>query len=119
MSGDGNISNCGADAVPIAQILQSRTDFPNCELSYEVQFSALDWYGIANLATVCARAGLNLLSLRCFANGRAFCVLADSTDADLNALNNGLEAFAGATKWTISILYRPSSGEGNAAEEAA
>ena len=96
-----------ASAVPIAQIIRSRADFPTCKLRYEIQFTALDWNGIGVLATICESAGLDLVSLRVGGNGCAFCVLADSGTADVQAIGAGFSRFADVSTWTIHIAFEP------------
>jgi hypothetical protein len=72
-----------AGAIPVAQILRTRRDFPGRNLTYELQLSGADWRSIGALAAACDAAGLRLTTLRCIANGQAFCALGDDGSADL------------------------------------
>jgi len=105
MADGSHDGNCRAGAVPVAQLLRTRADFPDRRLTYEVQLAGLGWHGIAALASACAAAGLQLMSLRCAGNGQAFCALCDDGTADLDRLSAGLCGTAQITGWTTLILY--------------
>lgn len=103
---DGHFHGIGnAAAIPVEQILRTRKDFPGCSLTYELHLSGTDWRRIGALATACDAAGLQLISLRCLANGQAFCALGDNGAADLGRLSDGLQAAPEITGWTTVILF--------------
>lgn len=103
---DGRFHDIGnAAAVPVAQILRTRKDFPGCSLTYELHLSGTNLCGIGAFATVCDAAGLRLISLRCLADGQAFCTLGDDGTADLGRLSAGLQEAPEITGWTTLMLF--------------
>lgn len=77
--------------VPLEQVTETRRTFPGTALSFELLISVRDpLAGLAHCATVFARAGVGLLSLKCTAGGRISCRLADRDTADLELLARDL-----------------------------
>lgn len=94
-----------ADAVPIAQILRTRRTMPRRGQRFELQLCGVNWRNLGALATACDTAGLRLVTVRCHANGRGFCVLADDGSADLERLSDGLLDAPEISGWTTLILF--------------
>jgi len=94
-------SACGP--VPIAEILRTRSRHAASILRHEIEFSTLDWAGIADLASACSAVGLPLVSLRRRPDGVAICVLDDNGKADLQQVNVRLAGFDGLARWTVHI----------------
>ena len=99
----GDVSN--ANAVPVAQILRTRADFPDRSMTYELRLTGADWSGIAALCAACKAVGLRLVSLRCSGSSYAFCVLGDDGSVDLDCFSKELPASLEITSWTTLILY--------------
>lgn len=93
------------DADLDAQIKRSRAAFPNSRLHHEIEFSELDWAGIAALAATCAAAELPLVSLRCGQNGGAICVVADNRRADLRAASTEIAGLGKFARWTVHLAF--------------
>lgn len=88
-----------------AQIKRSRATFPNCRLHHEIEFSELDWAGIAALAATCAAAELPLVSLRCRRNGGAICVVADNDRTDMRAVSAEIAGQGRFARWTVHLAF--------------
>ena len=91
--------------VPLAQIAESRRDFPGAVLGFEVMVQAPDILaGVQRCAAAIAASGLHLRQLRAHGEGRIFCRLEDAAGADVARLARDLgRPPARIESWTTVI----------------
>lgn len=99
------VSGTPAAELLVEDIARSRRDFPNSQLSFQLEFS---YDGPADLAALCqavAGTGLTLVELRAGANGIVHCSLIDDGRTALPLVLQGLGSSITLNRWTTQIGF--------------
>jgi hypothetical protein len=91
--------------VPIADIQQSRRDFPDQQISFSLELTCSGFAGMAALCRVLADAGLALQNLKAGVGGTVYCMLLDDKRADLSRLTNDFGPLVTLDRWTIEVAF--------------
>ncbi len=104
---DGNPSCGAASRIPLQTIAEYRASFGAEKLSYQLELRLLDGCNaLAAFALACARAGVDLHTLRCN-NDRLLSTLVETATTDLAALEQALSAstLLALVRWTTVIDF--------------
>ncbi len=93
--------------IPVDRIVEARAAFPDCSLSFEVEFAAEELTALSDLVLLFAATQLTCETLRYYGNGTILARLSDSESSDFRLMDTALARSVSLklVRWT-TVLSR-------------